>query len=114
MLTLHYMIGIMGTKLSGSGLFSNYHFANIKEREYSEVLQRCLLLCQGNIFQSNLLHKPSSITFFSGVSNSWETTEFYMAIVKRDIKVGCYLSSGNIPKSAGIGLAECSNSMNTA
>lgn len=112
MLTLHYMIGIMGTKLSGSGLFSNYHFANIKEKEYSEVLQKCLLLCQGNIFQSNLLHKPSSITFFSGISNSWETTEFYMVTVKCDIMVSCYLSSGNILKSAGLGLAECSNCMN--
>lgn len=112
MLTLHYMIGIVGTKLSGSGLFSNFHFANIKEREYSEILKICLLLCQGNIFQSNLFHKPSSITFFAGISNSWETTAFYMVIVKHDIKVGCYFSSGNILKSAGLGFAAFSNCMN--
>lgn len=111
MLMLHYMIGIMGTKLIGSGLFSNYHFANIKEREYTEVLQNCLLLCQGSIFQSNLFHKPSSIAF-AGISNSWETTEFSMVIVKRDIKVGCYFSSENILKSAGLGLEGFSNCVN--
>lgn len=32
MLKLHYMIEIMGTKLSGFGLFSNYHCANIEGR----------------------------------------------------------------------------------